>query len=151
MKVIKAPEAYNINEGDHIFLGGSIEMDNAEKWQDRFIAAMGDTDVVILNPRRDSWDSTIKQDAYDPYFSEQVNWELNALEDSHLIVFYFDPATKSPITLMELGLMASHTNVIVCCPEGFWRRGNVEVVCIRKGIPMVDTFDELIELVKRIY
>jgi hypothetical protein len=32
----------------------------------------------------------------------------------------------------------------VCCPEGFWRRGNVEMVCRRLRIPLFETLDDLI-------
>jgi hypothetical protein len=32
----------------------------------------------------------------------------------------------------------------VCCPEGFWRRGNVEMVCRRHRIPLFATLDDLI-------
>lgn len=146
MKHIKSPELYyNSNDliGD-IFLGGSIEMGAAEQWQERLVKHFEDTSVRFLNPRRDDWDSTWVQEASNPHFSEQVNWELDALEYSDLIVFYFDPNTKSPITLMELGLVAGCGKVIVCCPDGFWRKGNVEIVCQRYDITLVNTFDDLV-------
>lgn len=146
MKHIKSPELYyNSNDliGD-IFLGGSIEMGAAEQWQERLVKHFEDTSVRFLNPRRDDWDSTWVQEASNPQFSEQVNWELDALEYSDLIVFYFDPNTKSPITLMELGLVAGCGKVIVCCPDGFWRKGNVEIVCQRYDITLVHTFDDLV-------
>ena len=146
MKHIKSPELYyNSNDliGD-IFLGGSIEMGAAEQWQERLVKQFEDTSVRFLNPRRDDWDSSWVQEASNPQFSEQVNWELDALEYSDLIVFYFDPNTKSPITLMELGLVAGCGKVIVCCPDGFWRKGNVEIVCQRYDITLVNTFDDLV-------
>ena len=131
-----------------VFLGGSIEMGAAEPWQERVVAGLKDLDIVLLNPRRADWDSTWEQRAHDANFSEQVNWELDALEAANWIIFYFDPNTKSPITLMELGLMAKpRARVLVCCPDGFWRKGNVEIVCQRKGIEMVDTIDEMIEAI----
>lgn len=61
---------------------------------------------------------------------------------------YFDPNTKSPISLLELGLHAREQKLIVLCPEGFWRKGNVDVVCEYYGINQVDTFDELIEFLR---
>lgn len=152
MKHIKSPELYyNTNDliGD-IFLGGSIEMGLAEPWQERLVNEFKDTDLRFLNPRRDDWDSSWVQEASNPQFSQQVNWELDALEYSDLIVFYFDPNTKSPITLMELGLHSkSQKAIIVCCPDGFWRKGNVEIVCQRYDITLVNSFDELVEAVKK--
>lgn len=152
MKHIKAPEQYYNSEyliGD-IFLGGSIEMGAAEHWQEQLVKEFEDTSLRFFNPRRDDWDSSWVQEASNPQFSQQVNWELDALEYCDLVVFYFDPNTKSPITLMELGLFAKKDNVIVCCPNGFWRKGNVEIVCQRHGITLVNTFDELVTEVKKV-
>jgi hypothetical protein len=61
----------------------------------------------IFNPRRNDWDSSWIQSYENPQFSQQVKWELNALEKSDLIIMYLDPETKSPISLLELGLHAS--------------------------------------------
>lgn len=89
------------------------------------------------------------QSIHNPKFKEQVNWELDALSSADIVVFYFDPNTKSPITLMELGLAAaSESNVIVCCPDGFWRKGNVEIICDRFDIPLCNTFDSLVAKLK---
>jgi hypothetical protein len=146
MKHIKSPERYyNDSIFISVFLGGSIEMGLADPWQDRLVNEFKDADIRFLNPRRDDWDSSWVQEASNPQFSQQVNWELDALDYSDLIVFYFDPDTKSPITLMELGLYAASGKVIiVCCPDEFWRKGNVEIVCQRYGIKMVNNFDELV-------
>jgi hypothetical protein len=57
------------------------------------------------------------------------------LEDADIILLYFDPNTKSPISLLELGLYARSKKLFVCCPDGFWRQGNVRVVCERYGVP----------------
>jgi hypothetical protein len=61
-----------------------------------------------------------------------------------------DPKTKSPISLLELGLHANSSKLIVCCPEGFYRKGNVDIVCKKYGIMQVDTFDSLIEKIRRV-
>jgi len=129
-----------------IFLAGSIDMGKAIDWQSRISLKLKDYAVAICNPRRDDWDSTWEQDISNEKFSEQVRWELDNLDAADLIVVYFDPKGQAPITLMELGLhAASHSDrMIVCCPEGFWRRGNVQIVCDRFGIPMVDDLDDLI-------
>lgn len=123
-------------------------MDLAERWQDRLKQDLANLDIALLNPRRDDWDSTITQRMSDSKFAEQVNWELDALEASDLILFYFDPNTKSPITLMELGLYANSGNVIVCCPDGFWRKGNVEIVCKRSGVLLTHTYEHFVAATK---
>lgn len=124
-----------------LFLAGSIEMGAAEKWQDE-VAEMLSIGCTVLNPRRDNWDTSWVQSLESPQFVEQVEWELEAQGKADIILMYFSPGTKSPITLMELGLFA-HRNLVVCCPEGFWRKGNVDVVCKRYGIRQVDSLLEL--------
>jgi hypothetical protein len=51
------------------------------------------------------------------------------------------PESKSPITLLELGLHANSSRLMVCCPDGFYRKGNVEVVCHRHNIPLFNDFE----------
>lgn len=134
-----------------IFLAGSIEMGKAILWQD-IICLDKDINLNynIFNPRRDDWDSSWKQEFSNPQFSQQVNWELNALDKSDIIVFYFDPNTKSPITLLELGLYIDKgKRLVVCCPDGYWRKGNVDIVCNKYNIEQVDNIDELIYTLKQ--
>jgi hypothetical protein len=132
-----------------VFLAGSIEMGHAEDWQTAITRALDDLDIVILNPRRDAWDASWEQTIRNPNFREQVEWELEAQERATLVAMYFAPATKAPITLLELGLAARSGKVVVCCPDGFWRKGNVEVVCARYGVGLVESLPELVEEVRR--
>ena len=67
------------------------------------------------------------------------------LDKADIIIFYFDPDTDAPITLLEFGKFCSSGKIVVCCPDGFWRKGNVDVVCQRNNVPQVDTLEELIE------
>lgn len=117
-----------------VFLAGSIEMGNAENWQELVIKALSKHEGFILNPRRSYWDSSIEQNIKSPQFYEQVSWELTALDNSEIVAMYLDPNTKSPISLLELGLYANTNKMIVCCPDGFWRKGNVDIVCERFNI-----------------
>ena len=103
MKVITAPEDYSTAYRS-IFLAGSIEQDKAEKWQDRIIKALVNTNITILNPRRESWDATWVQAIENTQFREQVEWEIGALEQATKILMYFDPATKSPISLLCMAI-----------------------------------------------
>jgi nucleoside 2-deoxyribosyltransferase len=143
VRQVKAPDRPNAEL--RIFLAGSIEMGEAEQWQRRVVDAMADVDnLVILNPRRDDWDSSWEQQAANAQFVEQVNWELDMLDAADVIVMYLAPDTMSPISLLELGLYAKSGKLKVCCPSGFWRRGNVEVVCQRHNIPLFDDLEELL-------
>jgi hypothetical protein len=147
MLVLEPPTPLSSLDGSArtVFLAGSIEMSDAPRWQDELAAALADTDLVLLNPRRDAWNSDWEQRIHCAPFREQVEWELEGLERADLVCFYFAPATKSPISLLELGLLARTGRALVCCPEGFWRRGNVEIVCARHGIPLVEDLAALAE------
>ena len=129
-----------------VFLAGSIEMGRARDWQTEvadFLTGSGHAErFVLFNPRRDDWDSSWEQKREHPAFYEQVTWEMDMLERSDAILFYFAPGTKSPISLLELGLHAASGKVIVCCPDGFWRKGNVDIVCERYKIPVTTDLEE---------
>lgn len=151
MKHIKPPSPLPPQGGPPIvFLAGSIEMGAAEEWQAVVAEALADLDVVVLNPRRDAWDASWPQRVeFDP-FREQVEWELEGQERADVITFYFARHTRSPVTLLELGLAAAaRKRCVVCCPEGFWRKGNVDVVCRRYGVEEVGSLGELVEAVRR--
>jgi len=130
-----------------VFLAGSIEMGSAENWQPTAIERLKHHTSVIFNPRRDDWNSDWEQSIDHPEFNAQVNWELDMIEKSTMVVFHFDPNTKSPITLMELGIVSNRTaayGTFVSCPKGFWRKGNVDILCERNRIPVFDNLDDML-------
>ena len=140
----------NADTDSMIFLAGSIEMGIAENWQDKVIHLLQDENVLILNPRRLDWDSSWVQSIENSKFKEQVEWELDALDMADKIILYFDPKTKSPISLLELGLFADSGKMIVCCPDGFWRKGNVDIVCKRYKIRQIKNLNEIVEALKHV-
>jgi hypothetical protein len=149
MIVLKPPAPLDLPaDRAAVFLAGSIEMGAAEDWQAVITAHLADLPVVILNPRRDDWDPTWRQSIDDDRFRGQVEWELEGLDRAAIIAMWFAPGTKAPVTLLELGLNASSGKVIVGCPDGFWRKGNVEIVCQRSGIPLHGGFEGFVAAVR---
>lgn len=149
MKIYKPPMALHFEDGEQtIFLAGSIEMGKAEDWQTKVTEDLDQLGYSILNPRRDDWDSSWVQDIGNPQFYEQVTWELEALDRADAIIMHFVPGTMSPISLLELGLHANSGKLLVSCPEGYWRRGNVEIVCDTYGVPFFDSVEEIIKAMK---
>ena len=141
--VVKPPEKLPTNLKG-IFLAGSIEMGKSEDWQKKVESLLKNENITIFNPRRDDWDSSWEQKIENEKFNEQVSWELNAMDQSSIIIMYLSPETKSPISLLELGLHAKSGKLMVCCPEGFWRKGNIDIVCDKYNIPMFNTIEELV-------
>lgn len=128
-----------------VFLAGSIEMGAAKEWQVPTANVFNKAGISVFNPRRDDWDSSWEQDISNENFKNQVEWEISHMDLADVIFFYFDPETKSPITLMELGLHAENKVSIVCCPKGYWRRGNIQVLCNWYNIPLFEDIDLAIE------
>ena len=151
MKIYKPPFNIRTKELDQsLFLAGSIEMGKAVDWQKQMEDELKDADGIILNPRRDDWDNSWGQTKEDKNFREQVEWELYGLENCSLIAMFFEPGTKSPISLLELGLHIKSGRVIICCPDGFQKKGNVDVTAAFYRIPIIETFDEFVKSIKQI-
>jgi hypothetical protein len=148
MEVIKPPNSIALARQLSVFLAGSIEMGTADDWQASLQEALADLPGTIFNPRRNDWNHTWEQSIENAEFRQQVRWELAALEASALTVLYFHPGTKSPISLLEFGLYSRDRKLVVCCPEGFWRKGNVDVVCELYNVTQVDDLPALTKFVR---
>ncbi|MEY4564007.1 MAG: hypothetical protein RLZZ618_3284 [Pseudomonadota bacterium] len=150
MRLIQSPEVPRISPADRtVFLAGSIDMGSSVDWQADLVGSLADCPGVLLNPRRQHWDPAWPADASSPVFREQVQWELHAMEAAGLIAFYFAPGSQAPVTLLELGLAARTGKAVVCCPDGYWRKGNVDVVCDHHGIRRVANIGELADEIRR--
>lgn len=149
---VKAPSPISTNTSARsLFLAGTIDMGNSKDWQAEAVAELSDHFVIIFNPRRDAWDSSWEQHPSNEQFNEQVNWELDRLEQSSHVLFNFEPNSKSPITLMELGeRLASRGRqvLVVVCSEKFYRYGNVAIICERYGVPVFDNLAEAYQILK---
>lgn len=146
--IVHAPQPFD-GDGQRVFLSGSISEINGELWQKSIATALSSFAVTILDPYRPDWNSSWKEDISFAPFKEQVEWELDMQEKADVIALYFGPEAKAPISLLELGLFARSKKTVAACPDGFWRKGNVQVVCARFGIELVDNLDELIQSVKQ--
>lgn len=134
--------------GPSVFMAGSIDLGKSIDWQSELSESLADCPGTLLNPRRTEWDSSWRGEADFLPFREQVEWELAAMEAADRIAFYFAPDSQAPVTLMELGLAARTGKALVCCPAGYWRKGNVDVVCARYGVATVGSLPELGEAIR---
>ena len=122
-----------------IFLAGTIDMGKSVDWQkatcDWFRALPGR--YLLFNPRRDKGLSGEMSD-----FEHQVNWELEHLEKADLIIMNILASSKSPITLLEMGLFMRSGKLRVICEPGFYRYDNVRLTCVRYGVPLYQNMDD---------
>jgi len=137
---VKAPGEYNKLLHPSVFLGGAIDQGKAANWQEKVVKALGDLDGLILNPRRDDWEESIDN----PEFRKQVEWELKAQEGADLRLYVLLDDSKGPVTMLEIGLFAKKDSVL-CIEEGFYRRGNLEVIAERYNVPIYRKLDEMLE------
>lgn len=151
MQLIKPLDRKNAIHRFKVFLAGTIDNGNSEDWQTLCYEHFANKSITLYNPRRDSWNSSLDTTINSKDLVEQVEWELNALRDSSVILMNLLPDSKSPISLLELGLFAKDTKLVVVCPDKFYRSGNVKVVCRQYGIPVFDTIEEGIEFTLKLY
>ena len=131
-----------------VFLAGTIDNGDSTNWQKEVIDKL-DEDLVIFNPRRDNW----KKDATQQDLEEQIKWEQEHLEEADLIIMYLADNSKSPISLLELGLYGKNNKMIVFCTDNFYRYTNIRLTCERYNILLMNTNDieGVIESIKIIY
>lgn len=122
-----------------IFLAGTIDMGNSVDWQNYLCKFLDEHNkkCVIFNPRRNVWPDN-KSDE----FSYQVNWELNHLEESDIILMNILGTSKSPITLLEMGIFMKSGKLVVVCEKDFYRYGNVEITCHKYNVPLYNNLEE---------
>lgn len=148
--VVLAPERPDLTGRRTVFLAGTTSATGEADWRESLASALGgqlppDTarDIVLLNPKRDDWDSTWREDFRDARWAEQVQWELDMQDAAHLVVVFFHGVSPAPISLLELGLCVRSGRAVVCALDNYSKRGNVEAVCRRYGAVMVNTPEEL--------
>jgi len=127
-----------------VFLAGTIDNGLSVDWQRAIIEEMGkyelERPIKFYNPRRDNWDNSLgKEDLH-----KQIAWELCHLEKADVIIMNILGGSKSPISLLELGLFAKENKVIVFCPPTYYRFDNVKITCQKYDVKHYETNDILV-------
>lgn len=127
------------NSFTKIFLAGTIDMGNSIDWQTALYEKFRTMDgkYILFNPRQENWDASRPGE-----MEYQVNWELEHLEEADMIIMYILGSSKSPISLLEMGLHARSGKMYVICEEDFYRYDNVRITCSFYDIPLFTSIDE---------
>lgn len=122
-----------------IFLAGTIDMGNSVDWQTMLYEEFCSKDgrYILFNPRQEHWDASRPGE-----MDYQVNWELDHLEEADIIIMYIIGSSKSPITLLEMGLHARGKKMYVICEEDFYRYDNVRITCGFYGVPLYTSMED---------
>ena len=147
-----------------VFLAGTIDDGISDDWQYSIISKLlyyneNNTDfdeedvslgdLIIYSPRRKNWDPN----SSDEEIIKQIEWEQKKLDDSDLIIMYLKDNSKSPISLLELGLYGPQGKMIVFCTDKFYRFNNVKCTCKKYGIDLLETnnLDDVANKINQIY
>lgn len=146
-----------------IFLAGTIDNGDSDDWQyDVFLHLAMYTELIsddskyydipkftVFSPRRKNW----KEDATQEDIEEQIKWEQEKLDEADLIVMVLQDNSKSPISLLELGLYGPTGKLICFCTPNFYRYTNVKLTCEKWGIPLIEQLSaaDIAAEVNRIY
>ena len=121
-----------------VFLAGTIDNGDSANWQDQVIEKLSSNPpkgmtLIVCNPRGSNWNATHKDQMI------QIDWEQRALADTNHIFLVLLDGSKSPISLLELGLYAKSKKITVFCTKKFYRYDNVYDTCVRNNIELVET------------
>lgn len=127
-----------------VFLAGTIDMGNSRDWQkeiyERFQKAGGR--YILFNPRQENWDASRPGE-----MDYQVRWELDHLEEADMIIMYILGTSKSPISLLEMGLHAKGSKMTVICEQDFYRYDNVRITCEYYNVPLYNDLDDFLTFI----
>ena len=146
--IIMTPEEI-VNKGANkldaksVFLAGTIDNGDSLNWQDKVIIELinlGVKDLEIYNPRREHWNSNPSKEDLE----YQIKWEQDHLDKSDIIAMVLLDDSKSPISLLELGLYAKENKLIVFCTPKFYRFDNVRLTCEKYNIELVQNLQPLV-------
>lgn len=140
-----------------IFLAGTIDNGDSSDWQNDLIKSLESSDdklknyLTIYNPRRHSWDNN----SGEKLIEKQIKWEQDNLDNADVIAMVLQDNSKSPVSLLELGLYATSGKLVVFCTNKFYRYDNVRLTCSKYNIPLYNTTnieyitDELINILNK--
>ena len=117
-----------------VFLAGTIDNGNSTNWQEdviKEIAKLNINNLDIYNPRREHLNSGSDE------LERQIKWEQYHLDKADVIAMVLLDDSKSPISLLELGLYSTSNKLIVFCTPNFYRFDNVRLTCEKYGIELV--------------
>lgn len=121
-----------------VFLAGTIDNGASANWQEQVIEKLTINSpkgmaLIVYNPRRSNWNASHEDQMI------QIDWEQRALADANHIFLVLLDGSKSPISLLELGLYAKSRKITVFCTKKFYRYDNVYDTCMRNKIELVET------------
>lgn len=120
----------------YVFLAGSIDNSNFGNWRKETIKKL-EIKINLFDPTNMKHDSLNVAE-----MKSHIIWELDALAITDKILLNFLPDSKSPISLVELGLYVASKKLIVVCPKEFYKSRYVYTLCEKYNTPIYDTINK---------
>ncbi|CAL2083375.1 nucleoside 2-deoxyribosyltransferase domain-containing protein [Tenacibaculum sp. 190524A02b] len=127
------------NNYQYYFLAGSIDYQSKTPWRK--------TIIEKSSKRIHFFDPTNKNhhNLSDTEMKNQIEWELNTLELSDKIILNFLGYSKSPISLVEMGLYAQSGKLIIICPPEFYQNRYMYPLASKYNIPLFKNLCEFLD------
>lgn len=135
----------NLKENEFsVFLAGGM----GSAWRPELISKLDDLpNLVIIDPSVDDWENDVgEQNADNPKFVKQTDWEHQGLAASDVQVFQFDASSVAPISLLELGMYKTN-NTVLCVMDGYEKSGYMYYMSRRFGLPIETSTTALAALI----
>lgn len=148
--ILEAPKRFDnySNLGVTFFLAGTIDNGSSIDWQSELENYSDEINVTVFNPRRKNWNKNADSEELET----QIKWELEHMERADYIIMNILGDSKSPISLLEMGLHARDKKLFVFCPKSFYRYDNIRITCETYGIPLysIDDYKDNMEAIKKV-
>ncbi len=143
--IVEAPKEYYglmRSRWPSLFIAGGIT--GCENWQKDLIKGIEKEDIIIYNPRRETFDMSDRSAT-----EVQICWEFDKLMKADIVIFWFAYGTDNPIVLYELGLWGNSQTgrpIVIGVDERYSRKTDViyQTALARPEVTVSLTFFEFV-------
>ncbi|SEC82566.1 Nucleoside 2-deoxyribosyltransferase like [Tenacibaculum sp. MAR_2009_124] len=126
-----------------VFLAGSLSIDKIDNWRNTLVNSYS-TNFDFIDPTNDNYVLLNTSQ-----MEKHINWELEGLELSDIIFMNLLPESKSPISMVELGLYAKSNKLIICCPEIFYQYRYIKTIAKKYNAALFTELEKGIQHLKK--
>ncbi|CAM1372061.1 nucleoside 2-deoxyribosyltransferase domain-containing protein [Tenacibaculum xiamenense] len=126
-----------------VFLAGSMCIDKEDDWRKNVIKNFANV-FDFIDPTNENHNLL-----NDSQMEHHINWELEGLELSDIILMNLLPESKSPISMVELGLYARSNKLIICCPENFYQYRYIKTLAKKYNVALFTELEKGIQHLKK--
>jgi hypothetical protein len=130
-----------------VFVAGTSEESMGTEWRGQVVAGLEDLPIAIVKSRLAERGGAGEQRCWNPQFRSHVKRERAGLDDADVVLMYLGRGPACARLMLDLGSLVMErlgNTLVVCCPEEFELRGDVEMMAERQEICLVESLDEMV-------